>query len=121
MVPASSLYMREKVRLRLARPDSALNFVLPKKLSPMTPKADLHTHTIVSGHAYSTIQEMAHAAAERHIEILGITEHGPGVPGACHEIYFSNMHVIPRTMYGVKLMPRLRNQHSRHRRHARHH
>lgn len=70
----------------------------------MTPKADLHTHTIVSGHAYSTIQEMAQAAAQRHIEILGITEHGPAVPGACHEIYFSNMHVIPRTMYGVKLM-----------------
>ena len=70
----------------------------------MKTKADLHTHTIVSGHAYSSMQEMASAASEKGIEILGITEHGPAVPGSCHEIYFSNMHVVPRVMYGVRLM-----------------
>ena len=35
---------------------------------------DLHTHTIASGHAYNTLREMAKAAADRGLEILGITE-----------------------------------------------
>ena len=70
----------------------------------MKVKADLHTHTIVSGHAYSSMQEMAKAASEMGIELLGITEHGPAIPGTCNEIYFTNMHVVPREMYGVRLM-----------------
>lgn len=37
--------------------------------------ADLHTHTIASGHAYGTITEMVHAAALKDLPILGITEH----------------------------------------------
>jgi putative hydrolase len=68
------------------------------------PKLDVHTHTIVSGHAYSTIQEMVREAANRGLEILGITEHAPGIPGTCDPIYFRNLHVVPREMYGVKLM-----------------
>lgn len=70
----------------------------------MKVKADLHTHTIVSGHAYSSMQEMAKAASEKGIELLGITEHGPAIPGTCNEIYFTNMHVVPRDMYGVRLL-----------------
>lgn len=42
---------------------------------------DVHTHTIASGHAYSTLQEMAKAAKDKGLEILGITEHGPNIPG----------------------------------------
>ena len=68
------------------------------------PKLDVHTHTIVSGHAYSTMQEMAREAAERGLEILGITEHAPGIPGTFDPIYFRNLHVVPRDMYGVKLL-----------------
>ncbi len=68
------------------------------------PLADLHTHTIVSGHAYSSLQEMARAASDRGLEILGVTEHGPAVPGTCGRLYFKNMIVIPREMYGVKLL-----------------
>ena len=70
----------------------------------LVPKLDVHTHTIVSGHAYSTMQEMAREAAERGLEILGITEHAPGIPGTCDPIYFRNLHVVPREMYGVKLL-----------------
>ena len=36
---------------------------------------DLHTHTVASGHAYSTVQEMAKAAADKGLKLLGITEH----------------------------------------------
>lgn len=70
----------------------------------MTPLLDLHTHTIASGHAYSTIQEMAQAAAQKGLQILGITEHAPSLPGACNAIYFRNLHVVPREMYGVRLL-----------------
>jgi len=67
-------------------------------------KIDVHTHTVASGHAYSTIQEMAQAAAEKGLEILGITEHAPGIPGTCDPIYFRNLHVVPRKMNGVHLL-----------------
>ena len=36
---------------------------------------DTHTHTIASGHAYNTILEMAKAASEKGIKLLGITDH----------------------------------------------
>lgn len=65
---------------------------------------DVHTHTVASGHAYSTLQEMAKAAAEKGLKLLGITDHAPGLPGACQEIYFRNLHVVPRQMYGIELM-----------------
>ena len=65
---------------------------------------DMHTHTLASGHAYSTIQEMARAGAEKGLKLLGITEHTSGIPSTCDPIYFRNLHVVPREMYGVDLM-----------------
>ena len=38
---------------------------------------DLHTHTLVSGHAYCSLREMAKAASKKGLEVLGITEHAP--------------------------------------------
>lgn len=67
-------------------------------------KLDVHTHTIASGHAYATIHEMAKAASDQGLELLGITEHAKGIPGTCQEIYFRNMRVVPRQMYGLELM-----------------
>ena len=65
---------------------------------------DAHTHTVASGHAYSTLQEMAQAAAGKGLQVLGITEHGPSIPGTCPLLYFRNMFVVPRRMYGVRLL-----------------
>lgn len=36
---------------------------------------DVHTHTIASGHAYSTLQEMIDSAKTKGLKLLGITEH----------------------------------------------
>ena len=66
--------------------------------------SDLHTHSIASGHAYSTIQEMAAAAAEKGLSFLGITEHGPLVPGAPDPIYFRNLHCVPKFISGVRIL-----------------
>ncbi len=65
---------------------------------------DAHTHTVASGHAYSSLQEMARAAAEKGVRYLGITEHGPSIEGTCPLLYFKNMFVVPREMYGVRLL-----------------
>ena len=65
---------------------------------------DVHTHTIASGHAFSTLQEMAQAAAGKGLKLLGITEHSSGIPGSCAPIYFRNLYVVPRQMYGIELL-----------------
>lgn len=66
--------------------------------------ADIHTHSIASGHAYGTIREMALAASERKIKILGISEHAPGIPGTTDPFYYCNLKVIPRNIYGVTVV-----------------
>lgn len=70
----------------------------------MNIELDVHTHTIASGHAFSTLQEMVKAASEKGLKLYGITEHSPGIPGTCDPIYFRNLHVVPRRMYGVDLL-----------------
>lgn len=64
---------------------------------------DLHTHTLVSGHAYGTIRENAQAASEIGLQVLGITEHAPGIPGTADPFYYCNLNVIPRELYGVEM------------------
>ena len=65
---------------------------------------DVHTHTIASGHAYSTMQEMVETAKNKGLSILGITEHAPSIPGTCDPIYFRNLHVVPRVWQGIRLL-----------------
>lgn len=70
----------------------------------MKPLIDIHTHTIASGHAYSTLVEMVSEAQNRGLKIFGITEHTPALPGACHSIYFRNLHVVPRQWGDMRLL-----------------
>ena len=65
---------------------------------------DVHTHSIASGHAYSTLVEMVSEAQNRGLKIFGITEHTPALPGACHSIYFRNLHVVPRQWDDMRLL-----------------
>lgn len=65
---------------------------------------DLHTHTIASGHAYNTIYEMARSASEKGLKLLGITDHGPAMMSAVPRNYFNNFKMLPRELYGVKVM-----------------
>lgn len=67
-------------------------------------KLDMHTHTLASGHAYATINEMALSASEKGLELLGITEHTGNIPGTCEDFYFLNYHILPRNLYGVDMM-----------------
>lgn len=65
---------------------------------------DIHTHTIASGHAYGTIREMAQAARDKQLKLLGISEHAPGIPGTVESIYFSCLYLVPRTLYDVEIL-----------------
>jgi len=67
-------------------------------------KADLHVHTISSGHAYSTMREICVEAAQRGLEMVACTDHGPAMPGAAHPYHFANLVVLPRVLHGVKVL-----------------
>ena len=62
---------------------------------------DVHIHTIASIHAYSTIRESIAAAKERGLELVGISDHGPALPGSIHEMYFRNFKVIRDKDFGI--------------------
>lgn len=63
---------------------------------------DTHTHTIASGHAYNTIDEMTKRAADIGLANIAITEHAPEMWGSCGLLYFTNLKVVPRNKYGVR-------------------
>ncbi len=65
---------------------------------------DLHTHTIASDHAYSTIYENTIAAKEMGIELIAMTDHAPAMEDAPHEWYFGSMGNIPNVYNGVKIL-----------------
>jgi len=65
---------------------------------------DTHTHTIASGHAYNTINEMARSAADKGLKLLAITDHAPAMPGSSSYMYFLNLRALKREKYGIKLL-----------------
>lgn len=66
--------------------------------------ADLHIHTVASGHAYSTVLEVARAAADRGLAMIALTDHGPAMPGGPHAYHFSNQFCMPEEIYGVRVL-----------------
>ena len=65
---------------------------------------DLHTHTIISGHAYSTLLENIEACREKGIEVYGVSDHAPSMPGGAPLFYFGNLRSIPRIIKGVTVL-----------------
>jgi len=65
---------------------------------------DAHTHTISSGHAYSTVQEIAKEAANKGIEMFVVADHAPAMAGAPSFLHFANLKEIPDKIYGVRVV-----------------
>ncbi|MBF9015991.1 MULTISPECIES: phosphatase [unclassified Oceanispirochaeta] len=61
---------------------------------------DTHTHSTASGHAYSTLEEMARASHEKGLTGFVLTDHSPGMPGGAHLFHFYNLRVLPREIHG---------------------
>lgn len=66
--------------------------------------ADLHVHTIASGHAFSTLQEIVTEAKNKGLGIFGIADHGPCVAGAPSFHYFRSLRFIPRYIQDVMIL-----------------
>lgn len=64
---------------------------------------DTHTHTMASGHAYSTLGENAREAGINGMEAIAMTDHGPSMTGAPTLLHFWNLKVIPETICGVRI------------------
>ena len=64
--------------------------------------ADLHMHTSVSQHAYSTLDEMAMAAKFKGFKAFGITNHGPGMLDGAMELHFLCLRNLPDELYGIR-------------------
>lgn len=73
-------------------------------MKSMKLKADLHTHTIASGHAYSTVKELVEAAQKKGLQMIGITDHGPRMSGAPGLDHFWNTLIWPREVDGVQVL-----------------
>ena len=71
---------------------------------PHHPQADLHVHTLASGHAYSTINEIAMEAAQRGLRMVAMTDHGPALPGGPHPYHFAALRFIPEMLHGVRVL-----------------
>ena len=67
-------------------------------------RIDTHTHSIASGHAYSTVDENLRWAAEKGMELVALTDHAPGMKDTTGHAYFANLHVLPEKLHGVRLL-----------------
>ncbi len=66
--------------------------------------ADLHTHTIASTHAYSSLYEMARGAKNKGLAAIAITDHGSDMKDAPHPWHFSNLDIVPRKIEDVTVI-----------------
>ncbi|MBV7388643.1 phosphatase [Pasteurellaceae bacterium TAE3-ERU1] len=65
---------------------------------------DLHTHTVASTHAYSTLLEYVAQAKKCGVQLFATTDHGPSTADSPHPWHFSNMSIIPRVIDGVGIL-----------------
>lgn len=62
---------------------------------------DIHTHTMASGHAFSTLKENVEEARAKGLLAFGTSDHAPAMPGAPGPIFFKNYKAIPREIMGL--------------------
>ena len=73
------------------------------KLSERIIEVDTHTHTVLSGHAWSTLGENCLAAAELGMKGLVLTEHGPALVGGAADFTPHSQRMIPETVHGIRV------------------
>lgn len=66
-------------------------------------EVDTHTHCVLSGHAFSTLQEMAKSAGERGLKRMCLTDHGPQIPGSSPYFNCGMYAELPEYIEGVRI------------------
>ena len=64
---------------------------------------DLHTHTLASGHAFSTLKENIEEARRRGLWAVGTSDHAEKMPGAADPVFFTNYKVVNESVLGVRV------------------
>ena len=64
---------------------------------------DTHTHTNVSAHAFSTLEENLAAAAAIGLEGIAMTNHGPDLGDGAVWFHFKSARHLPKFVKGVRL------------------
>ncbi len=67
-------------------------------------EVDLHTHTLASDHAFSTVHDYVRAAPGKGIRLFAITDHGPAMEDSPHIWHFQNSQTWPRVDNGVGIL-----------------
>ncbi len=57
---------------------------------------DAHTHTISSGHAYSTLKENVEQAKKVGLKGIVLSDHAPKIDGGASHLHFLNSRCLPR-------------------------
>lgn len=65
---------------------------------------DTHTHTNVSDHAFSTLEENISAAKEMGLEGIAMTNHGPDLGDGAVWFHFKSARHLPKYIKGVRLI-----------------
>lgn len=73
------------------------------QLRYMTPEVDTHTHTILSGHAWSTLTENCCAARDRGMKGICLTEHGPAIEGGAPAFIPHSQRMLPDYVEGIRV------------------
>ncbi|MBT3320020.1 MAG: PHP domain-containing protein [Clostridia bacterium] len=66
-------------------------------------EVDTHTHTVLSGHAQSTLLENAAAASEIGLKGIVLSDHGPSIQSAPPDFNISTFAYFPKYIHGVKI------------------
>ena len=67
------------------------------------PAIDTHTHTIISGHGFSTLSENTAAARGKGMYGICLTEHGPCTPSGPPDFIPHSQQMLPDFINGVRV------------------
>lgn len=67
-------------------------------------KIDLHIHTNVNPHAFSTLEENVRASVKKGMKVIAITNHGPELQDTPHWWHLSNITILPEIIDGVRVL-----------------
>lgn len=71
---------------------------------PVMLKIDLHIHSLNSGHAYGTVQEIISEALKKNMQLIAITDHGPSMHGILSRIHFGMGFRAPKQVEGLHIL-----------------
>ncbi len=66
--------------------------------------ADMHLHTVVSAHAFSTVYELCLEAKRKGLSAIAVTDHAPAITDGAHEWHFLSQRSLPRLINDIYVL-----------------